>query len=77
MSEIILKFSDKDDDGNFEMNKAHRAVKADDAFHLLWDVDQELRKITKYMEDVPDHIYSHVDSIRDSLHSSGLLEMIV
>lgn len=46
--EVVIKFNDE------EQEQAVRALKADDAYALLWDLDQKLRADCKYNEELMD-----------------------
>lgn len=51
-----------------------RALKADDAFSKLNEIDQGLRNILKYSEDIPDDLYQKLELLRETLREDNLLE---
>jgi hypothetical protein len=60
----ILEFNLPDDQEDFEL--ATSAIKF---WHVLWELDQELRSKTKYApDDMSDDDYDAYQSIRDKLH---------
>lgn len=58
-----------------ESSRRHaRAVRSDDAYILLWDIDQMLRGKLKY-DDLPDGVAMLCEDIRTKIADTGLMEI--
>jgi len=73
VSKIILEFNTDDEDGIYEEEKAKRAVHATDAFSLIYEINNEIKKHLKYGNDA-DNI-KVIERLQDMIYVSGLLDM--
>ncbi len=55
--------------------KAERLIKCDDAFNLLWDIDQMCRNYIKYGIEKEKSKEDLLQEIRDTILNSNLLEL--
>jgi hypothetical protein len=72
MSKISLHFnlSDPDDKRNFNM-----ALRGDEAYHILWLVDNVLRQKLKY-GNLSEEVEEHLQEIRSLLNSEAVDRMV-
>lgn len=54
--------------------KAKRILAADDAFSLLWDIDQKCREVIKY-QNVSEETANKIQEIRDMIWEDNILEL--
>ena len=75
LMKITLTFDDANDDGNFEMQKAQRCVRADEVFSLLWDIDQKCRAWLKWDDTITETEEKKLSEIRDEIAMTGILDL--
>lgn len=69
---MIITYTYNDED-KAELGKATRALSADKAFDMLYEIEQSIRKHFKYNEVADPTVL--LNQIRDSIHESNLLEL--
>ena len=67
----IEYYFDNDRDGK---NELVRAISADDAFGVLWNIDNIARTALKYNEDSLEYLQTSLEEIRMQISESGLME---
>ena len=72
MAKGTMEFDMDDLDDNC---KFQRAVRADEVFTLLWDLDQHCRAKIKWDESLPEDTVSILEEIRNMINGTGLLEL--
>ena len=65
----ILTFNLNNED---DITRHLRAIHADEAFSLIWDIDQKLRSVLKYNEKVEEKDF---EEIREMIYETKLMEM--
>jgi hypothetical protein len=73
MSKITIEFDTSGDDGIYEAESAKRAIHADDAFGLVWDITQAIRDHLKYGN--PASPVKTLESINEMIYDSKLLDL--
>ena len=73
MGTIMFSFNDEKDPD--ELTRAKRAMHADDAFSLLYDISQKLRDRRKYNDTISDDEHNFIEEVESMIHTTGLLEM--